>query len=236
MKYLALIGGLVALAALLLVTFLARSEAAREAAEAVGSRAMQRSEGVAGGGAPPVESGGELRASVEALRTEVAALRRLVEELGAAGAHAGRREPVDAAPERTPAELRDELARLEGTVRTGFAELRALIELGERHALVESIRSNRRDVDWTAWEEIIAAWNRDPEEARKAVKLLTSDELIERFGPPTDVWANQMGLTWQYERVHPLNPDRTQEVILRLPDGYVAQLAVRELDREPSGD
>jgi len=162
------------------------------------------------------------------LRGEVSELRRAVEELQ----DAPLREPVDSgeAGDATGWSGQGrELARLEASMHAEFEALRALIELGERHALVEAIRSDKRHVDWTAWEEVIEAWRRSPEEARKLVKLLTSDELIERFGPPSDVWANQLGLTWQYERQHPLDPGLTQEIILRLPDGFVAQLAVREL-------
>ena len=67
------------------------------------------------------------------------------------------------------------------------------------------------------------------------VGRMPADELIERYGPPTDVWTNTNGLTWQYARVDPVDPGKIQEVILRLPDGYVAQLAYREREVEEGG-
>lgn len=185
-------------------------------------------------GSPEAASSDALALALRELGQEVSELRRAVEELQGAPL----REPVDSGGTSDAAARSGqgrELARLEASMRAEFDALRSLIELGERHALVDAIRSDKRHADWTAWEEVIAAWRRSPEEARKLVKLLTSDELIDRFGPPTDVWANQLGLTWQYEREHPLDPGLTQEIILRLPDGFVAQLAVRELKKE-TGD
>lgn len=127
-------------------------------------------------------------------------------------------------------------AALAALERRLLIELEATRELIRRETgaerLVERIRNARRDVDWTAWEDVIAAWRRDPEEARRMVKLLTVDELLERYGPPTNVWSNTNGLTWQYQRTHPLEPTRVQELILRVPAGYVAQLAYRETTAE----
>ena len=72
------------------------------------------------------------------------------------------REPLRTAEESgvAPSNARD-LAQLESSMRAEFESLRALIGLGERHALVEAIRSDTRHVDWTAWEDVIAAWKRE---------------------------------------------------------------------------
>ena len=227
---LAMIGGLIGVFAIQAEQ--ARAEAAL--AEAHRARAIGAEHLADHEGASNDVSNDAIAAALRELGREVGALRQAVEELQGAPL----REPVesgesDAASDR-PA-LRRELADLEASMRSEFESLRALIELGERHALVDAIRSDKRHIDWTAWEEVIAAWRRSPEEARKMVKLLTSDELIERFGPPTDIWANQMGLTWQYKRDHPIDTELTQEAILRLPDGFVAQLAIRELKKK-TGD
>jgi len=120
------------------------------------------------------------------------------------------------------------LARLENTFRLELEKTRELITESGAAGLVERIRSDRRHVDWAAWEDVIVVWKRDMDEARRMVKLMTADELIERYGPPTDVWTNTNGLTWQYARIDPLDATKLQEVILRLPDGYVAQLHYRE--------
>ena len=54
----------------------------------------------------------------------------------------------------------------------------------------------------------------------------------ERFGPPSDVLVNPNGLTWQYALpADGLTGVLPLEVILRIPDGYVVQLAVRDQRR-----
>lgn len=236
MKFYVAVGVLLGLTGLIGGLFLVRAQqrsAQVALAEArAASEASERQRVAAGAG--PVAVARDT--AIEELRREVASLRTSIEDLRAELGRGPRRaldEPVEP-PDSTSAVgiSSRELARLEASMRSGFDELRALIELGERHALVDAIRSDKRHIDWTAWEEVIAAWRRDPKEARQMIKLLTSDELIDRFGPPTDVWANQMGLTWQYKRDHPVEAGLTQEIILRLPDGFVAQLAVRELRKD----
>ncbi len=228
--YAAIAVGVVLTGAIVIILFTVSANQARakaaldEAVMAHQSASVQRDSQEPSRGRRQVPGSVEL--ALEDLRREIEYLRGAVEELQAD--RGSRRESLNISGEGPSASNRD-LAQLESTMRAEFESLRTLIGLGERHALVEAIRSDKRHVDWTAWEDVIATWKRDPEEARKMVKLLTSDELIKRFGPPTDVWANQLGLTWQYKRYHPLDTELTQEIILRLPDGFVAQLAVREL-------
>ena len=97
-------------------------------------------------------------------------------------------------------------------------------------ALVERMRGTDAEVDWYAWDPILALWDADREAARAELKLMTAEEVIDRFGPPTDVWSNTNGITWQYARGYDALAEKYQdEIILRMPDGYVTQLAVRGL-------
>ena len=94
--------------------------------------------------------------------------------------------------------------------------------------LLERMKDPTRGIDWAAWDPIVNLWHQDKNEARKAVKLLTDEQVLERFGPPTDVWSNAQGITWQYARDwDPVRKKFGTDIILRIPDGYVTQLAVR---------
>ena len=76
---------------------------------------------------------------------------------------------------------------------------------------------------------VMALWREDHDLARKEVKLLIDRQILERFGPPTDVWSNTNGITWQYARdFDPVTEKYGTDIILRMPNGYVTQLAVRE--------
>ena len=99
----------------------------------------------------------------------------------------------------------------------------------DRELVPTLIRDGAGEVNWGAWEEVVALWHEDPDRARADVKLLTAEEVLDRFGAPSDVFVNPNGLTWQYAR----DPDPTTgrpplEIILRIPDGYVVQLVVRD--------
>jgi hypothetical protein len=130
------------------------------------------------------------------------------------------------------ADLLKALARLEQVVREEARNTRTLLapDSGER-AVLERIKDADRPADWAAWAPILALWRDDPEAARAAVKLLTDQEVLDRFGTPTDVWSVEQGITWQYARdKDPVDGGYGTEIILRVPKGYVTQLAVRGRD------
>lgn len=101
-----------------------------------------------------------------------------------------------------------------------------LARLGGSDEVFESIRNDPRDPDWSEWDAVVALWHGDPEVARDQVEMLSAAEVLERFGPPTDVWQNENGLTWQYA-----DDARVEEIILRVPEGYVTRLVVRATTR-----
>lgn len=118
--------------------------------------------------------------------------------------------------------LMDELARLREELRQDL----------DRELIPTRIREAGLAIDWGAIEEVVALWHEDPAKARSEVKLLTTGEVLARFGPPSDVLVNSNGLTWLYA----MDPDPSTgklplEMILRIPDGYVVQLAVRDQRR-----
>lgn len=118
--------------------------------------------------------------------------------------------------------LMDELARLREELRRDL----------DRELVPSRIRDAGLAIDWGAIEEVVALWHEDPEKARREVKLLTTGEVLARFGPPSDVLVNSNGLTWQYAMdPDPATGKRPLEIILRIPDGYVVQLAVRDQRR-----
>lgn len=199
---------------------------------------------------PPLaaETGdGERLTRIEA---QLAELRAAIEDLARRDARPGPGGPVRrdaAAPATDPAEdpagesargAEDEawrlaLAALETRLVDELAALRDGLRRDlDRELVPERIRDAGRAIDWGAWEEVVARWHEDPDRARREVKLLTADEVLERFGPPSDVLVNANGLTWQYARpVDPATGVRPLEIILRIPDGYVVQLAVRDRRR-----
>ena len=78
---------------------------------------------------------------------------------------------------------------------------------------------------------MLALWRSDPELAREEVRLMTAAEVLDRFGQPTDIWVVAQGITWQYARdENPTTGKFGTEIILRIPDSYVTQLAVRGRD------
>ena len=121
------------------------------------------------------------------------------------------------------------LERIESLVATEHERTRAAVQSGSSQASVlERVRNSKGVINWAAWQPILDLWHSDPDAARKELKLLSADRVLERFGPPTDIWTVSQGITWQYARdFDPVEESWGLEIILRVPDGYVTQLAVR---------
>jgi len=86
-------------------------------------------------------------------------------------------------------------------------------------------RELRRDTDWNALLPIAQAMSRDSEQAKRAVRFLTPTELLERFGPPGEVYSSKgsAAISWNYQREAYLDGEETtvSEVTFRIQDGYV---------------
>lgn len=148
----------------------------------------------------------------------------------------GAGDPEDEATRRAPAteperteRLLAALLRMEDALRAEHEHTRDTIrEEAVRGLAVARIRELGGEVAWHAWDPILELWDEDRDAARREVKLLTDVEVLDRFGPPTDVWSNTSGITWQYAKdLDPVTGEPGTEVILRMPAGYVTQLAVR---------
>jgi len=199
------------------------------------------------GSEPIARSDDATAAALEALAREVRELRAAF-EARPAPVPSPDESPVEPAPpnpvpdgapaeaNRLPTDEAREARDLVLELRALAAELRRELEatreaLDERTTPDERIRRMReegRAIDWAAWDEVLAVWRTSPTEAQAMVELLRPADLLERFGPPTDVWSNPLGLTWQYARDRDPATDAWRlEIILRLPEGYVTQMAVR---------
>jgi hypothetical protein len=86
-------------------------------------------------------------------------------------------------------------------------------------------RELRRESDWNALLPIAQAMSRDSEQAKRAVRFLTPTELLERFGPPDEVYAakGSAAISWNYRREGFLDGEEAtlSEVTFRIQDGYV---------------
>jgi hypothetical protein len=153
---------------------------------------------------------------LDRLEQELALLRSSVEDLTAAFRDARMQSPPS---QRVPAEG--------GAPATD----RILDELGAMEArLTNQLRNAQTDPSDAATVDALLGRIKAPDAFpdRKEVKLLTAEQVLERFGAPTDVWSNTNGITWQYARDWDHVREKYElEIILRIPDGYVTQLAVR---------
>lgn len=86
------------------------------------------------------------------------------------------------------------------------------------------LRDEGRGIDWAALNALVATWRFDKSAAEKEVELMTTETVLERFGPPSRVWTNTNGIHWEYAGE---GAGDWKQVILRVPDGYVTNLIVR---------
>lgn len=86
-------------------------------------------------------------------------------------------------------------------------------------------RELRRETDWKALLPIAQAMTRDSQQAKRAVRFLTPTELLERFGPPFEVYSSKgsAAISWNYQRIGIFDgeEDTISEVTFRIQDGYV---------------
>ena len=152
-----------------------------------------------------------------------------------------RARPTNAASTRTPLAAADGTGAgaeesPEVTLPMLYEELRGLRFLVAPDAgpqdvstrVLEAMQDPNHGIDWGAWQPILDLWEHDRAEARSKVKLMTEEQVLQRFGPPSDVWSNTQGITWQYARgVGADGQGHELEILLRIPNGYVTQLVVR---------
>lgn len=90
---------------------------------------------------------------------------------------------------------------------------------------ITQARALRHDIDWNALLPIAQAMTRDRMQAKKAVRFLTPAEVLERFGPPSEVYSpkGSAAISWNYQRTGIYEGEETvvSEVTFRIQDGYV---------------
>lgn len=162
------------------------------------------------------------------LRAELETARQPLVVPAGPPAPAGDRRPLGEQP-TGDARVLAALAGLEERLDALAARATTESSAADQAALLERLKDPTRTIDWGAWDAVLSVWDRDRDEARRMLKLSSAEQVLERFGPPTDVWSNTSGITWQYGRHwDPALERYALEILLRIPAGYVTQLIVRE--------
>ncbi len=112
-------------------------------------------------------------------------------------------------------ELRQELALQIEENRERNA--RTLAELKEKHP----------DVKWTNLQALIDQWHVDEGKALEDARLLSMEDVIERYGSPTELWSNEKGTNWIYGEGEDPEGGYETEVWLCFQDGLVTMLGVK---------
>lgn len=165
----------------------------------------------------------------EAFVRELGALRTILEARDepslqpASAAAASRRLEGDPVPGLAAGDVDHLIAaieRLELTLRDEHAALRqALVDSGARAA---EASERRAEVDWASWNELWGVYQGDEQAARDRVRLLTTAQLLARFGAPTEVSSRENGTRmWYY-----YTPDESEplNVQVEIVDGYVTRM------------
>ena len=120
------------------------------------------------------------------------------------------------------AEIQAQLERREIKLASGAA-LQRTPQLSSLH----EVREEKKEVDWVECRNFISDWKADPESAKEDLVFKSDRELMQRFGPPTEVWSNEKGTHWVYgEDYNDLTEKYETEIFVRLRDGYVTLVAV----------
>ena len=90
----------------------------------------------------------------------------------------------------------------------------------ERNQSLGELKASEDGPDWKALDDLMDQWHRDESEAKQAVKLLAFRDVLTRYGTPTEIWSNEGGAHWVYQR-------GVDEVYFRFNDGFVTVLGVK---------
>jgi len=113
--------------------------------------------------------------------------------------------------------LIEAIDRLEATLRDEAQATR--VALVDASASGVELRERRADIDWAAWQDVWGTYQSDEKAGADKVRLLTTDQLLAHYGPPTEVSSKENGMrTWYY-----YDPDGGQplNVTVQIVDGYV---------------
>jgi len=76
-------------------------------------------------------------------------------------------------------------------------------------------RRRHTDVDWPALEQLEQSWRADPQATERAQRFSTARDLLEAYGPPTEIQAHDGVLKFRYKR------EGGTEWSFQLADGFV---------------
>ena len=100
-------------------------------------------------------------------------------------------------------------------------------ELNRRPPTLAELKEQNPDTKWNDLQNIIDLWHTDEESALEEMRLLSFEDVIRRYGAPTEMWSNEKGTNWIYgEGTDPAGGYQT-EVWLLFRDGFVTMLGVK---------
>lgn len=178
-------------------------------------------------GAHDTSAGGDPR--LESIAQELAEIRRLLAlrpaPVAGESAPSGRRALHEDGTASDDAPTLAAIGALQERLDREFDALRhALHDRETAQQRLARLRDEGRGIDWAALNALVATWRFDKAAAEKEVELMTTETVLDRFGPPSRVWTNTNGIHWEYAGE---GAGDWKQVILRVPDGYVTNLIVR---------
>jgi hypothetical protein len=116
------------------------------------------------------------------------------------------------------------LRELQGSVRS-LLELRS-----DPRAGLQRLREERPTADWSELDLLLSLHERNVEQARKRVQLLSEFEVLRRYGSPDLIFANERGEHWVYGRGYVPERDAYQlQLVFRFQTGLVRAFHVERL-------
>ncbi len=162
---------------------------------------------------------GGIAASLARIEEAIAALDTRLASLEPVGA----RQPASPDPQADSGDLAASLADVQQRLQEALALLDGSVSLRE-------VREKKPVTDLPELQRLLDLWRSNREEALKNVQLLSSEETMERFGPPTKIWTDEGNVMWLYGdgALDAATQKHEREVILGFVDGHVNQLSVHE--------
>ena len=201
-----------------------------------------------GGSAAPSESGATLTwdpvvaapaetGELDGVLYEVVALRQSWNELEAAvRALTGRLDAIDPlSASRQPVSPSDgdspSSPELDATLADVQFQLRSALALLEGGGgSLRQVQEEKPEPDWAELQPILELWRVDQEAALREVYLLSDEEMMRKYGPPTKIWGHEGQVAWLYGDGYfdPNTEKFEREIFMEFVDGHVNQLSVEE--------
>lgn len=89
------------------------------------------------------------------------------------------------------------------------------------------LKKEHPEIKWTNLQALIDLWHVDQQKALEDARLLSMEDVIERYGSPTELWSNEKGTNWIYGEGEDPEGGYSTEVWLCFQDGLVTMLGVK---------